>query len=188
VLALGGLIVACLIASGPPLIETLYDPRYHDAGWILQLLAVGAWFQILEVPSGSALLALGLPRWLAGANALKLGGILVLVPTGFWLFGFPGAIGGFVLAETFRYATCVVGASRRELPALGGDLVASALVGLAAACGLYAGCAIGDAGGPAWSRLGGAVIAALLAWLPASWGLLHRQVRELFQAVKEQRS
>ncbi len=90
ILALGGLIVACLVACGPPLIETLYDPRYHDAGWILQLLAIAAWFQILEVPSGSALLALGLPRWLATANALKLAGILVLLPVRLLALRFPG--------------------------------------------------------------------------------------------------
>jgi O-antigen/teichoic acid export membrane protein len=109
-LAFGGLIVACLGASGPPLIEVLYDPRYAEAGWILQLLAIEGWFQILEVPYGSALLALGLPRWLAVANALKLAGILALVPLGFWLYGFPGAIGGFAVSETLRYAVCAAGA------------------------------------------------------------------------------
>jgi O-antigen/teichoic acid export membrane protein len=178
-LALGGLIVACLGASGPPLIEVLYDSRYADAGWILQLLAIEAWFRILEVPSGSALLALGLPRWLAVANALKLGGILALVPLGFWLYGFPGAIGGFAVSETLRYAVCAVGAQRQGLPGAGGDLVASGLVAVALGCGLWASFAIGEAGGERLARLAGAVGAATLAWLPVSCVLLRKEAPRL---------
>jgi len=177
--ALGGLVVACLAASGPPLIETLYDPRYADAGWILQLLAIEAWFRILEVPSGSALLALGLPRWLAVANAFKLVGILALVPLGFWLYGFPGAIAGFALSETLRYAVCAAGAHRQGLPCLGGDLLGSALVAAAAGCGLYASFAIGQAGGENLERLVGAVLTASLAWLPVSYVLMRREAGRL---------
>jgi O-antigen/teichoic acid export membrane protein len=174
-LALGGLVVACIAASGPPLIETLYDPRYADAGWILQLLAFEAWFRILEVPSGSALLALGLPRWLAVANAFKLVGILALVPLGYWLYGFPGAIAGFAASEALRYAVCAAGAHRQGLPGAGADLLASALVAVAAGCGLYASFAIGQAGGENLERLAGSVLTAFLAWLPVAYFLVRRE-------------
>jgi O-antigen/teichoic acid export membrane protein len=173
-LALGGVAVACLAASGPALIETLYDPRYAEAGWILQLLSIRAWFHILQVPSNSALLALGLPRWLAAGNAFKLVGILAFVPLGFWWYGFPGAIGGFVASETFRYAVFTVGAHRQGLPAVWGDLLASPLVAVAAGAGLYAGLAIGQAGGGSLERLAGSVLTASLAWLPVSYVLLRR--------------
>ena len=166
--------MACLVACGPSLIETLYDPRYAEAGWILRLLAIGAWLRILEVPSGSALLALGLPRWLAFGNACKLVGILAFVPLGYWLHGFPGAISGFVASETLRYAACAMGAHRRGLPCAGGDLLATALVAAAAGCGFYASIAIAQAGGENLERLAGAVLAASLAWLPVSYFLLRR--------------
>jgi O-antigen/teichoic acid export membrane protein len=177
--ALGGLGVACLAASGPPLIEMLYDPRYADAGWILQLLAIGAWFHLIQIPSGSALLALGMPRWLAAGNATKLVGILAFVPLGYWLYGFPGAIGGFVASEVPRYAVCAAGAHRQGLPCIGGDLLASALVAVAAACGLYASFAIGQTGGGTLERLVGGVLAASLAWLPVSYVLMRREVARL---------
>ncbi len=177
--ALGGLGVACLAASGPALIETLYDPRYAEAGWILQLLAIGAWIHILEVPSGSALLALGLPRWLAAGNALKLVGILAFVPLGFWLYGFPGAIGGFVASETFRYAVLAAGAHRQALPAAGGrpPRVGAGRGGRGG--GLYAGFAIGQSGGGSLERLAGSVLTASLAWLPVSYVLLRREAARL---------
>jgi O-antigen/teichoic acid export membrane protein len=168
--------VACLAASGPPLIETLYDPRYAEAGWMVQVLAIEAWFWILEVPSVYAMLALGLPRWLAAGNAFKLAGILVLVPTGFWLYGFPGAVGGFAVSETLRYAVCATGAHRRGLPCVGPDLLATALVVVAAGCGLCASVAIGQAGGGSLERLAGAVLAASLAWLPVFYVLMRREM------------
>jgi O-antigen/teichoic acid export membrane protein len=107
-------VVACLIASGPHLIETLYDERYHDAGWIIRVLAMGVWFQVLQVPSGSALMALGIPRWLAWANGCKLAGMIAVVPAGFWLHGMQGAVVGLASCEILRYVVFVIGAHRQK--------------------------------------------------------------------------
>jgi O-antigen/teichoic acid export membrane protein len=173
--ALGGLAVAALAASGPPLIETLYDPRYVEAGWILQLLAIEAWIRILEVPTGSALLALGLPRWLAIGNALKLAGMLTLIPLGYWLYGFPGAIGGLVATEALRYAACAMGVRRQGLPAAANDLLATLLLVAAAGCGWYASLSVGASGGGRIERLAAAVLVASLAWLPIAGFMMRRE-------------
>ena len=52
-----GAVLAALIAVGPQVIDLLYDDRYLAAGWMLQLLAVGCWFQCLGFTSSAALLA-----------------------------------------------------------------------------------------------------------------------------------
>jgi O-antigen/teichoic acid export membrane protein len=174
-LAVGGLVTASLVASGPPLIETLYDPRYVEAGWILQLLAMEAWIRILEVPTGSALLALGLPRWLAMGNAFKLGGMLTLLPLGYWLHGFPGAIAGLVTTEALRYAACAMGVRRQGLPAAAADLVVTLLLAVAAGCGWFASLAIEGSGGGSVQRVAGAVLVASLAWLPVAGFLMRRE-------------
>ena len=36
-------------AGGPAAVRLLYDERYREAGWIVQLLALGSWFAVLEV-------------------------------------------------------------------------------------------------------------------------------------------
>jgi O-antigen/teichoic acid export membrane protein len=170
-LVIGAVVVAALLATGRPLVAVLYDARYADAGWMLQILALGAWLQILEVPSGSALLALGAPRWFAAANGCKLAGIVAGVPLGFCLLGFPGAIGGYVAAETLRYATVTLGAHRRGLRSLRGDALATSALVLTAVIGLYAGTlADGDA-----TRLAAALAAVLAIGTSGAIVVLIRQ-------------
>lgn len=48
----GAAVVGVTIASGPFLIRVLYDSRYREAGWMLQYLAAGAWFQIWKPRPG----------------------------------------------------------------------------------------------------------------------------------------
>lgn len=182
IFALGGLVVVCLFSGARPLIEILYDPRYESAGWILELLVLGTWFQILEVPSGSALLASGLPRWLAAANGFKLLGIASLTPLGFWLGGFRGAISGFVAAETLRYAVCALGARRLGLKTLNLDLFLSAWVGLAACAGRYASTVIGTTDASVGLSLAGAVSVAFVIWLPVAIALLRAE-RYLLRSI-----
>jgi O-antigen/teichoic acid export membrane protein len=135
-LAFGGFTAACMIACGRPVIELLYDYRYHDAGWMLQLLAVSAWFQVLQVTNGSALLALGSPKSIAAANVTKLSSMVLCVPLGFWAYGLSGAIAGIIVSDILKYAVSAIAARRKGLRMLGKDLSLSMLVALSAAAAL----------------------------------------------------
>lgn len=163
-LALGVLPAACLAAAGPEVIEILYDPRYSEAGWMIQLLAIGAWLQVPQASSGAVVLAMGEPRWLALANGMKFLGMVILLPLGYHFFGAPGAIGGLVGAELFRYSTLVLAVRRFGLPSLGIDLSFTTLALAAAAAGLIAGRLIAGQGGEVIARLIGIVAAVTLIW------------------------
>lgn len=115
-LVLGGLPVIVLLATAPELIEILYDPRYADAGWMLQLLAIATWVQIPQASSGSVLLALGMPRWIAIANGVKFSGLLICLPMGYYAFGDAGAIAGLAGAELFRYSTLAIAIRGSSFP------------------------------------------------------------------------
>ena len=151
-LVLGAFAVATLVAAGPPLVQLLYPPSYGAAAWMLQILAVGAWFQILEVTNGSAMLALGQPRWVALSMAAKVIALAILIPLGIWQWGFAGAVAAVAAAELFRYAGSVIGVSRLKvgLQVLEGDLMLTAAVAVTAAVATVAGLALQD---PAWSSL-----------------------------------
>lgn len=87
-----------LIVSGNTLISLLYDRRYEQAGWMLEVLAVG----LLAVPSHLAmysLLARGLPRVFANLIAIHGAVTIVLIPIGFHFFGVPGALWGIVASQ-----------------------------------------------------------------------------------------
>ncbi|MCO5165868.1 MAG: oligosaccharide flippase family protein [Planctomycetes bacterium] len=134
----GGALVSAMLPAGPALIGLLYDARYADAGWILQLLLLGAWFQVLEAPNTALLLARGETRAVAAGNLAKLLGILGLLPAGFWLAGFPGALVGLALADACKYATTSGLVRLRGLRFVRLDVSATALVLVACALGLGA--------------------------------------------------
>jgi O-antigen/teichoic acid export membrane protein len=135
-LILGGWAMACLISGGPALVQLLYDSRASSAGWIIQILAAGIWLLLLETANGTALLALGQPKWVAVGNAAKLVGMLLLIPLGYARFGFPGAVVGFAGSECLRYAFSVLGARAHKVSCFGQDLELSAFVTVTSGVGL----------------------------------------------------
>ena len=136
-LAGAALITTAMVAGGEYLIELLYDPRYHDAGRMLQLLAVSGWFQVMQITNGSALLALGSPRSVAVTNMVKLTAMVIFVPLGFWWYGLLGGIVGIILSDVMKYAASSILASRMGLHMLGRDLMLSTAVA-ATALGVFA--------------------------------------------------
>jgi O-antigen/teichoic acid export membrane protein len=80
-----------LMASGSTLIKLLYDPRYTQAGWMLEILAVG----LLSIPFNLAqltLLARGLPRHFTIVIVIRVVVTVVLIPIGFYYYSTPGAV------------------------------------------------------------------------------------------------
>ncbi|MGF1464851.1 MAG: oligosaccharide flippase family protein [Sandaracinaceae bacterium] len=111
VLVIGGWAYAGFLAGGPTGIELLYDDRYLDAGWVVQLIALSAWFILVGNTYGAALLAHGKAMLASFASIAKLVGIVTLVPVGYVLAvgqwgddgALFGAVSGFAAAELFRY-------------------------------------------------------------------------------------
>ena len=98
-LTLAALGVACGIAFSDVAVWIIYDPRYSDAGWILAMLLIGTWGAILSAFSEYTLLGLSKPVYGVVANALKLAGILLLLPIGYQWMGLPGALIGLAVGE-----------------------------------------------------------------------------------------
>jgi len=126
-----------LIASGPTLINLLYDKRYEDAGWMVQILAVS----LLTIPfrlATQCFLVFGSARIFSLLHAIRVAALYTAAPMGFHLFGVPGALWGFELAYfSFLPLTIIYMIKfgffdlRRELFAL-----PAVLAGIAIAAGL----------------------------------------------------
>jgi O-antigen/teichoic acid export membrane protein len=112
------LLVSGLIAAGPTLVECLFRPEYHDAGWMLRLLAVGTWLSLLEGCGNTLLLAAGQPHVNAVSNAAKAVTLPLFGLTGLALSGMKGMIIGFVMADAARYVVTAGALVRRGLPVL----------------------------------------------------------------------
>lgn len=80
-----------LFAFAPTLVDILYDDRYQGAGRTLQILS----FSLLVARYGlneSAYMALGHPALLTWTHLLKVVCVYTLVPLGYELFGYDGAL------------------------------------------------------------------------------------------------
>jgi O-antigen/teichoic acid export membrane protein len=87
----------------PHIIEILYDVRYKDAGWMLQILAAGAIATAIRATIGPVLLAVGNSfRHMIG-TAIVLGLQIVSMTVGAILAGVPGFIVGMALTDWLYY-------------------------------------------------------------------------------------
>ena len=156
-----------IFAVGPQIVDILYDNRYLEAGWMLQILTVATWFQVLEAANGATLLAVAKPARVAAGNFAKVLGMAVLLPVGFFFFGFGGALIGYALSDLGRYAVSF--AAVRELGFRTGrsDLIFTCTTALGGGLGwLAAASASGWISGPFASLVAGSLV-AVLVWSPA---------------------
>lgn len=101
-LAAGGFLVALSIAGAQTFIDFAYDDRYSAAGGYITILAVGAWFSILEVIYGAAFLATGKANLVALVNGTKVIAFCLLVGPAGYFGGLTGAIVAVAFADAVK--------------------------------------------------------------------------------------
>jgi O-antigen/teichoic acid export membrane protein len=163
----GAWAMAGLIAGGPTVIRLLYDPRYASAGWMLQALAVGSWFVLLESTNGVVLLARGEAHFTAAGSLAKVIGMGVLIPLGYHLAGFPGAVVGLSASELGRYTVSTAAARAAGLKGLRQDLALSLGIVASAAAGHLATRAAERAGAPTVVEALTTFVSVTALWAPA---------------------
>jgi O-antigen/teichoic acid export membrane protein len=166
-LGLGALLLAALVPNGPTIVDALYDDRYQAAGWLLQLLLLGSWFQVLEGSNSAVLLARGDSRAVASGNAVKLVAVLVLLPLGFAGLGLRGAVLGLVVADAARYAVSAWLVTRAGVRVVGPDVGMTLTLLAACALGAVVGARATAAGWAPWAVLplgaSGALVIAVVS-------------------------
>ncbi len=107
----GVLMVAGTAIGAPAFFYLIYDERYHDAGWMVQLLMLSTWFYFLQETSVRVQLATGDSRAQMVANFAKLAGTAAgalggfAIGSAFWDAGIEGLIVGLTLGAFAGYAT-----------------------------------------------------------------------------------
>jgi O-antigen/teichoic acid export membrane protein len=122
-------------AFAPPFFYLLYDDRYHDAGWMVQLLMVSTWFFFLQETSVRVQLAMGDSRVQMISNIAKL---IVTAPTvvaGYYIAELPGLILGLTVGSAAGYGIVAYNLGTRGIPIIARDLLwtlVALVLGLAA--------------------------------------------------------
>lgn len=134
-----GVLAGGLFMSGHWVVELLYDPRYHDAGWMLQWLGLGLLairHQVVE----QLMFARGQPVWVSASNGLRALALTLLIPAGFAVAGERGAIAAVVASQfaswpvalwfKHRHGLLTLASERLWLPALASGLAGGWLLDL----------------------------------------------------------
>ena len=131
------LMAAGLGFFGPLIVETLWDPRYHDAGWMVQLLAIGLWFGGLNSSLNATLLSIGDSFASAMQNVTML---VVGVPAmliGYHLGQLPGMLVGTAAGPATAHLTMHVLLIRHHITLYRQDLVAHLIAAALAGAVLF---------------------------------------------------
>jgi O-antigen/teichoic acid export membrane protein len=92
VLIIGITLVVLLTCFGDLLVLNLYDERYKEAAWMLQILALGVWPNLLAVTMRSVQLGIGKPMYGAYGYLLKFIYMVIMLPLITNIMGIFGAI------------------------------------------------------------------------------------------------
>jgi O-antigen/teichoic acid export membrane protein len=93
-LGLGGLMVL-----GERVVDLLYDDRYADAGWMLEVMCVRVALTCVLTPCETALFSMGYTRYGFFQNIARAAWILAAVPIGYHVAGVHGVVWATALAE-----------------------------------------------------------------------------------------
>jgi O-antigen/teichoic acid export membrane protein len=90
-----------LAGAGGWFVHVLWDPRYADAAWILNIACVKVAVTSLVSPSETCLFSLGHTRYGFQRSVVRLLAALAFIPAGWAMGGVRGLIWGTVAAEAF---------------------------------------------------------------------------------------
>jgi O-antigen/teichoic acid export membrane protein len=116
-----------LVSFGDFAVRLLYKEVYHDAAWMLPIIAVGIWHTSLNNTINPALLALGKPIYNTLGFLLTLITTSIALLVGYHFLGLKGAVIAVAVGDLPFYGTTMYGLWREKLGCFKQDLWATAL-------------------------------------------------------------
>ncbi len=178
---IGGWALSGLIAGGPTAMRWIWEEAWWGSGWMIQILAASSWFLVCESTNGAAMFARGEPRWVAAGSFAKLIGMCVLIPVGYWIAEFPGALVAYAGTELFRYAISLWGVQRLGLDAKLQDFGLTLMVGFVGVSVWQLAEYVRTLNVPVGLEAVLVALTVTLAWVPVAW-------RPLVQFLNERRA
>jgi len=133
-------VVTLAVVLGSPVVVPMYGVRYAEAAEMAPLLALGAWFELLQISTDRVLLTTGNTRALAASNGVKAVVTTAGCLIGFTLGGMPGFILGICAGSWGALVVVQNAVERLGIPVVRADTRYSMLVlglwALSSACTL----------------------------------------------------
>lgn len=127
--------LSLMVHLGGFLVTRMYDKRYHDASWMVPILALGLWHTLMYATTMPALLSLGKSQYGAMGNFAYFAAIVLAIPAGFYFGGMPGAVIAVAAGDFPLYVVLVSGASREGVSTWRQDIQTTAAFAAMVAAG-----------------------------------------------------
>ena len=129
--------IAVLMVLGGWIIDFLYDPRYHEAGWMFQILCIRLLMSATLANSETCLFALGHPQYAFIQSVCRTVWILIGIPVGWHLMGIEGVVWAVALSEIPVVVILWVGLARNRMFSLVSEARSLIFVGLGILVGFW---------------------------------------------------
>ena len=124
-LLVGAVMLCLMVHLGGILVTTMYDRRYHEASWMVPVLALGLWHTTMYATTMPALLSLGKSQYQAIGNAAYCVAVVIAIPLAFHFNGMFGAVVAVAAGDLPFYFVLVAAASREGVSTWRQDLQAT---------------------------------------------------------------
>lgn len=128
--------IAVIMMLGSRIVALLYDPRYQDAGWMLQVLCVRLLLVATLSNSESCLIALGHPKYSFIQNLCRAIAMFIAIPIGWSMAGVKGVIWAVALSELPPLVVMWVGMIKHRMFSIAAESRSLLFVGLGMLIGL----------------------------------------------------
>jgi O-antigen/teichoic acid export membrane protein len=136
ILSAGAFTAVGLILGAPTFFRLFYDSRYHEAGWIAQIMAIATWISVLQMSADRALLTKGDTFSLLLSNVARFAIGAALCPIGYHLLALPGFLLGLVLSAIGGHVVIQWRLSRYNVWIISDDLYFTSVVACSSCVGL----------------------------------------------------
>ena len=123
-----------LFVSGQTIIHLLYDSRYADAGWMLNVLALSL-IALRYNLADQSYLALGKPKLMTMLTLIRTVALFVFLPIAYHQFGLHGAIWAIVASYFSSFPMAIYYKKTHQLLDVKKELITLPMIFLGIACG-----------------------------------------------------
>ena len=124
-----------LFASGQTIIRILYDSRYEEAGWMLNVLALSL-IALRYNLADQSYLALGKPKLMTTLTLTRTIALFVFLPIAFYQFGLQGAIWAIVISYFTSFPLAIYYKKTLHLLNVKKELITLPMILVGMVCGL----------------------------------------------------
>ncbi|HWE53387.1 MAG TPA: oligosaccharide flippase family protein [Bryobacteraceae bacterium] len=119
VLIAASAILAFVITFGDQFMVHIYDSRYHQASWMVPILALGLWHTLLYATTNACLFAVGKPQYVVAGYFFSALVVLGVTPFAFHQWGLLGFVWTVAFSDVPMYFVNLFGLGREGMyPAL----------------------------------------------------------------------